>query len=73
MAKPVACLTSASDHNTFNEIKIVPKQFKYRGKKKPTLEAEEGKLTPFGMSVPLGNLVLLFTLVSDLPPIKKLY
>ena len=50
MAKPVACLTSASDHNTFNEIKIVPKQFKYGGgKKKPTLEAEEGKLTPFGM------------------------
>ena len=50
MAKPVACLSSASDHNTFNEIKIVPKQFKYGGGiKKPTLDAEEGKLTPFGM------------------------
>lgn len=64
---------SVSDLNTFNEIKTVTKQFNHRKKKKPMLAGGEDNLAPFVISVPCSNLLQLFILVSDFPPVKKLY
>lgn len=53
--RPAVHLASTSDHNTFNEIRIVTKQTK---EKRPMLARGEENLVPLIISVSHSNLVI---------------
>lgn len=70
--RPIVHLASACDCNTFNEIKIVTKQFN-NGEEKSPLVGGEDNLAPFIISAYHSNLLQLFILLSNFPPINNLY